>query len=195
MVGTDPFEVDRLLAAGDLRCPECAGVLRPWGYARWRGVRLEDEVEMRRPRRSVCPGCTRSHVLLPALMLVRRADSAAVIGAALVAKACGAGHRVIAAMLGRPEGTVRGWLRRFGARARGWRVWFTELLQALDPMAGAVTPRVSVFADAVEVLGLAAAAAVRRVGPRPAWQFASASTGGLLLGPVAAGAAEAVGCS
>jgi hypothetical protein len=128
-------------------------------------------------------------------MLARRADSAAVIGAGLVAKARGAGHRVIAVMLGRPEGTVRGWLRRFGVRALGWRVWFTELLQALDPMAGALTPRVSVFADAVEVLGLAAAAAVRRVGPRPAWQFASASTGGLLLGPVATRAAEAVGCS
>ncbi len=29
MVGTDPLEVDRLLAGGALRCPGCAGELRP----------------------------------------------------------------------------------------------------------------------------------------------------------------------
>lgn len=35
MVGTDPVEVERLLLAGELGCPACAGVLRTWGYARW----------------------------------------------------------------------------------------------------------------------------------------------------------------
>lgn len=61
---------------------------------------------------------------------------------------------------------------------------FTGLLHALDPMAGPIAVNASVFGDAVEVLGLAAAAAARRFGPRPPWQFASAASGGLLLGPV-----------
>ena len=45
------------------------------------------------PRRSRCTGCGATHVLLPVLVLVRRADTAAVIGAALAARAAGAGHR------------------------------------------------------------------------------------------------------
>jgi len=35
----------------------------------------------------------------------------------------------------------------------------------------------------LESLGLAAAAAARLFGPRPAWQFASTASSGLLLGP------------
>jgi hypothetical protein len=47
-------------------------------------------------------------VLLSASMLMRRADGVAVIGAAVLAQAAGAGHRTIAAGNGRPVGTVRG---------------------------------------------------------------------------------------
>jgi hypothetical protein len=47
-------------------------------------------------------------VLLPAWCLARRADAGKVIGAGLEAKAAGAGHRVVAARLGRPASTVRG---------------------------------------------------------------------------------------
>jgi hypothetical protein len=119
-------------------------------------------------------------------MLVRRADSAAVIGRALLAKAGGSGHRRIAGLLSRPVSTVRGWLRRFGARAEGLRVLFTALLHAMDACAAAVTVTGSVFADALEALGLAAAAAARLFGPRPVWQFASAASGGQLLGPAPA---------
>jgi hypothetical protein len=189
IVGTDPLEVDRLLRRGVLRCPGCAGELRPWGHARTRRIRGERDgdgavVLVERPRRSSCSGCGATHVLISASLLVRRADGAVVIGAALVAKAAGAGHRPIAAALGRPVSTVRGWLRRFTARAHGWRMSFTALLHALDPMAGPIVVTACVVGDAVEVVGLAAAAAARRFGPRPPWQFASAATGGLLLGPV-----------
>jgi hypothetical protein len=190
IVGTNPLEVDRLLTGGGLRCPGCAGELRPWGHARRRGVRGDHLTVTARPRRSSCSGCGSTHVLLPSSMLARRADAGVVIGAALVAKAAGAGHRPIALALGRPVSTVRGWLRRFGARARGWRVFFTVLLHALDPMAAPITVSGSVFGEALEVLGLAAAAAARRFGPRPPWQFASFASAGLLLGPapvVAAG--------
>jgi hypothetical protein len=185
MVGTDSLEVDRLLLGGLLRCPDCGGGLRPWGWARSRSVRELAETVVVRPRRSLCSGCTVTHVLLPELLLVRRADTAAVVGAALTAKATGAGHRSIATRLDRPVSTVRAWLRRFAARAEGIRVLFTGLLFLLDPEADGARPAGSVLADAVEVVGLAAAAAVRMFGPRPAWQFASAASRGLLLGPVA----------
>lgn len=185
MVGIDPLEVDRLLLGGLLRCPGCEAQLRPWGWARSRGVRELAEVVIVRPRRSLCSGCTGTHVLLPELLLARRADTAAVVGAALAAKASGVGHRSIAVRLDRPVGTVRAWLRRFASRAEGLRVLFTGLLFVLDPEADGPRPTGSLFADAVEAVGLAAAAAVRMFGPRPAWQFASAASSGLLLGPVA----------
>ena len=183
IVGTDPLEVDQLLSGGEFRCPGCAGELRPWGHARERGVRDEGSVVTVRPRRSLCSQCRCTHVLLPAFTLLRRADTVVVIGRALLAKAAGAGHRSIAAVLDRPVSTVRGWLRRFGIRAESLRVLFTVLLHELDASVPAVPVTGSVFADALQVLGLAAAAAARLLGPGPAWQFASAATGGLLLGP------------
>jgi hypothetical protein len=184
MVGTDPLEVDRMLLGGLLRCPGCEEALRPWGWARSRDVRELAVVVIVRPRRSLCAGCACTHVLLPELLLARRADAAAVIGEAVTAKATGRGHRSIATMLDRPVSTVRAWLRRFAALAESIRVLFTGLLFALDPEAGGARPTGSLFGDAVEVLGLAAAAAVRMFGPRPAWQFASSASGGLLLGPL-----------
>ena len=67
-------------------------------------------------------------MLLPVSALSRRADLAEVIGAALAAKAAGAGHRRIAGWLSRPAETVRGWLRRFAVRAAGWRAVSTGVL-------------------------------------------------------------------
>ena len=90
------------------------------------------------------------------VLVVRRADSAVVIRAALVAKAAGAGNRPIAAALGRPVSTERGWLRRFTALAHGWRVSCTGLLHALDPLTGPIAVRACRVTDAVEVLGFAA---------------------------------------
>ena len=183
MVGTDPLEVDQLLTGGELRCPDCTGELRPWGHARERGIRDESCVVAVRPRRSWCSQCRCTHVLLPVSALARRADTVVVIGRALLAKAGGAGHRPVAALLGRPVSTVRGWLRRFGVRAESLRVLFTALLHALDASAAAVPVTGSLFTDALEALGLAAAAAARLFGPRPAWQFAAAASSGGLLGP------------
>jgi hypothetical protein len=98
-------------------------------------------------------------VLLPVFVLVRRADVVAVIGMALVLAAAGAGFRTVAARVGVAQGTVRGWLHRFRVRAEGWRVVFTRAVAALDPVLGPITARGSVLADAVEVMGLAAAEA------------------------------------
>lgn len=183
MVGTDPSEVDEQLVAGRLACPDCAGELRPWGHARSRTRRDEAGSVWFRPRRACCSGCGRTHVLLPASGLLRRADAVAVIGASLLAKAGGAGHRVIAAALARPASTVRGWLRRFTVRAESVRALFTGLLHALDSQAPPLPPGGSIFAEAVEALGRAAAAAARRLGPVPAWQFAATASAGRLLAP------------
>lgn len=124
-------------------------------------------------------------MLLAASMLLRRADGVVVIGAALLAKAAGAGHRTVAARVGRPAGTVRSWLRRFARRAEQLRVLFTGLFHALDPTAGPLAPTASVCGDALQAVGAAAAAASRLFGPRCPWQFAASASGGLLLAPVA----------
>lgn len=125
-----------------------------------------------------------THVLLATSCLLRRADGVDVIGAALRAKATGAGHRPIAERLGRPVSTVRGWLRAFARNAEMMRSVFTALLVQLDPLTGALPARPSVLADAVEVVGVCAAAARRRLGVVGAvspWQLAAAASGGLLL--------------
>lgn len=80
-------------------------------------------------------------MLLPVIALVRRVDLAEVIGAALVRRAAGAGHRTIGGELGVPPTTAREWLRRFAARAAEIRAHFTRLAAWLDPSGGAITPR------------------------------------------------------
>jgi hypothetical protein len=127
-----------------------------------------------------------SHVLLPVFALVRRADVVEVIGAALAAKAAGAGARVIASGLGRPVETVRGWLRVFSRRAELLRCWFTGLLVdvGVDPVPPA--PAGSPFADAVAaVVGAVVAARSRwpEVGAVSPWQLAAAASSGRLLAP------------
>jgi hypothetical protein len=132
-VEIDVEAVERRLGSGRLACPGCSGALAGWGHARPRQVRgLAGRVRVV-PRRSRCTGCGATHVLLPVLVLARRADIAAVIGLALAAKADGVGHRRIAAALGRPPETVRGWLRRFAARVEAVRVVFTGWCRALAP--------------------------------------------------------------
>jgi len=65
-----------------------------------------------RPRRVRCDDCAATHILLPAALAARRADTTEVIGTALVHKSRGYGFRRIAAIMGRAESTVRRWLRR-----------------------------------------------------------------------------------
>ena len=81
-VEADPVRVESRLAARQVDCPCCPGVLRPWGWARPRGVHGIDGV--RRPRRARCGQCLVTHVLLPVTVLLRRAYAAEVIGAALL---------------------------------------------------------------------------------------------------------------
>jgi hypothetical protein len=130
--------------------------------------------------------CLVTHVLMPVVALLRRADLVDVIGAALAARARGAGARTTAGLLGRPVDTVRGWLRRFASRAEVVRRFFTGLLVEVAPDPVVPVAMRWVFADAVAaVVGAAVAVAARwpRLGEVPVWQAAAAATNGRLLSP------------
>ena len=181
IVGNEPVEVENGLLAGGFCCPDCSGVLRPWGSARRRVLRCVGGVVWRCVRRGRCSGCGRTHVLLPHDCLVRRRDESVVIGAALVLKAAGRGHRVVAGVLGVPAATVRGWFRRFAVNAGPIRGWFTVLAHGLDPLLGPIVPTGSVVGDAVEAIGVAARAASLRLGVVSPWWFACRASAGRLL--------------
>ena len=124
-VEVDPVRVESRLAAGEIGCPRCGGVLGGWGYGRAR--RIAGLAGPVRPRRARCRACAVTHVLLPVTVLLRRAYAAEWIWAALLARASGWGHRRIGAEIGVPAATVRGWLRRAADRLEAIRAWFVAV--------------------------------------------------------------------
>jgi hypothetical protein len=124
--------------------------------------------------------------LVPTATLLRRSATIEVIGAALHAKRAGLGHRSIAIRLGVPAATVRGWLRRFAARAEHLRAVAASWAHRLDANVGSITPRGSPFDDALEALGVAVGAVTRMLGPaRSPWHVAAALTGTAMLATIA----------
>lgn len=121
-------------------------------------------------------------MLLPVLALLRRRDLAAVIGEAVQARHVGgATIEEIAEVAGVAPDTVRSWMRRFAERCGEIRAQFLALAHRLDPELGPVVVRGSPPGDALEAIGVAAAAAVRRLGPSPLWHFVAGASGGRLL--------------
>jgi hypothetical protein len=172
-----------------LGCPGCSGQLRRWGFARTRSLRCSGGGRVSlRPRRVRCTSCRVTHVLLPALAPPRRAYAIDVVGQVLLASAFGQSHRTIGADLGVPADTVRGWIRRVRARAEWLRVQGTIAAHRFDPMLPAIVPAGSLLADAVSVLGMAAAALVRKLGPiAPPWQIIAMIASGRLLASLRSG--------
>jgi hypothetical protein len=124
--------------------------------------------------------------LLPEEVLLRRADATRVVGAGLEIAAAGLGYRRIAAVLGLPADTVRGWIRRFALRGEVIRSLFTVILVALAPDPVVPEPGGSVVADAVVAIEAAAVAARERwrLPDLDRWLFACrVSRGGLLASP------------
>lgn len=122
--------------------------------------------------------------MLPVVALLRRADAAVVIGAALAAKAAGLGHRWIAAVLSRPAETVRGWLRRFAGRLESVRAVFTVWLRTLDPDPVMPSSAGSAWADAVTAIDAVAVSVMRRFVVRVSpWGVAAVVSGARLLAP------------
>jgi hypothetical protein len=139
----------------------------------------------------MCSGCRRTHVLLPASVLLRRADAVTVIGVALLAKAGGCGHRRVADRVGRPSSTVRGWLRRIGQGA-------DRVLVAAAAEFGtefvAQAPTTEPIAAVVELVGALARAAARRLGGScEPWRLAAVISGGRLLAPTGPDVVPGVG--
>ena len=155
------------------------------------------------PGRAACAvwvgcGCGRTHVLLPASVLLRRADAVTVIGAGLLAKASGWGHRRVADLVEWPASTVRGWLRRIGAVADRVLAVLVGVAAELGtefvpPAPAEVAPGGPVGA-VVELVGALARAAARWLGGccEP-WRLAAVICGGRLLTPTGPDLAAGVG--
>ena len=182
-ISVTPSVLEADLAAGRLRCPGCGGPLRAWGHARERSVRtLDGALRTLRPRRACCERCDATHVLLPAWCVPRRRDGTEVIGAALLGKAHGEGHRRIAARLGRPPGTVRGWLRAFTARAEAIEECARRTASMID-ITTVGRDAGSPLATSVDALGIATRRCRLRLRMSGTpWELAVVLTGGLLHG-------------
>lgn len=181
MVEPDQNAVEAALVAGRLVC-DCGGELRPWSHARWRTLRNVTEWVRLRPRRARCASCLVTQVLLPTTLLLRRRDLAAVIGEALWSRHLdGASLATVAGRAGVVFDTARGWFRRYAERAEDIRETFTALAHRYDPQLPPIEARGSPCADALEAIGVAAAAAVRFLGPAPLWDFVAGASGGRLL--------------
>lgn len=176
-VNVDVTVVELQLESGDLRCPSCSGVLAPWGWARERMVGRAWQARRVRPRRSRCRGCKLTHVLLPALMLLRRGDAVETIGRVLELSAGGWARRRIARELGLPRSTVRGWLERFVRRLEMIRAHFTGWALALDARLSRIEPTGTPAGDALAAM----VAAGRSGGAVSLWRFVAAVSGGRLL--------------
>jgi transposase-like protein len=183
------LDVDGYVAAGrELvvprpACPACRDPMQFWGWHE-RDVRVTAEVIHRLVvRRARCPGCKRSHVLLPGFVTWGRLDAVEVIGPAVEAMCAGAGMRGVAEGLGLKHTTVRDWRRRFGRRAEMLAVGFCRFCVAV----GGLAPRLSGLPEVVALGALTAAwsAARRRFGDGVGtlWRSANAVVGGHLLSP------------
>lgn len=188
--------VEARLRSGLLAC-WCGGALRPWGHARPRRVATFAGLALVRPRRGMCRGCGRSHVLLPAWLLSRRKYAAPVIFAALALQVTGLKVAAVAARLrlpspGRagwcwsvPASTAGSWLSRFAGRAGQLRQMFLAVLPLADPQGRPVAAAGSPPGDALAVLEAVTAGLRARFGldKLAAHEVAAHLTGGTLLAP------------
>jgi len=178
-------KMEAQLQAGRLSC-RCAGRLRPWGHARSRLIRQRDGSHVAlRPRRAICTRCEKTHVLLPLWSLPRRRDAVETLGDALLRAVAGHGHRRIARELGLPPSTVRNWLRRARGRAEWLRQRAVRAGREIDICLPFSAPMPTGLAEALDALGLAASAAIRRFGwaGTSPWRVIAALSGGHLLSP------------
>jgi hypothetical protein len=123
-------------------------------------------------------------VLLPANVLLRRADAVDVIGAGLLAAAGGLGHRKVAEEVRRPASTVRGWLRRVGRVADRVLAVLGAAVAGFGTEFVPPAPVAGPVAAVVEMCGALGRAVGRRLGgSRSSWRLAAVVTGGCLLAP------------
>jgi len=129
-----------------------------------------------------CRPCRKSHVVLPAFVLVGRLDVAESVGEVIAEVTAGrCGVRPVAERLGVPHTTARGWWRRFAARAAEWATAFAALAVELggEPVRPAGRPE----GWAVEAITVAWRAAAGLPGWMwlGCWRFVSMVVGGKLI--------------
>lgn len=191
-----PLDVDAYAARGRAietprpACPLCAGPTQRWhGYLRHLRDDRDRLIWIPRLR---CTSCGVTQALLPSFLLHRRWDAVAHIGQAAELATGGLGHRPIAAALGRPETTVRGWLRRLRSSALPHAATLLARAVALGwsgfelPVAG--LPR---LCAAVHALAERWPATL----PSGPWALATLVTGGGLLATNTGAPLEATGTS
>ena len=161
------------------RCPACGhGRVT---FAGWRTRQTRQGVVDIHRVRCADPGCAKTHSCWPDVLVGRRVDPAATIGAGLEAKAAGLGHRRIAARLAVAQGTARGGLRRFALIAPALTATLIALAAAADPVLRPPPPGCP-LAVGVAAVGLAAAGMASLTGePVDRWRLAVAVAGGGLL--------------
>ncbi|MFE3785916.1 helix-turn-helix domain-containing protein [Amycolatopsis sp. NPDC059090] len=126
-------------------------------------------------RRGVCPGGP---------------NAVEVVGAALVAKAAGRGYRRIAADMGRPDSTVRRWLRTVRGRHGQWlyRQGVEHAARLTPEVLGEIAAQPTELGDVLTALAAAAlAVGRRRRRSSPNWSLVGILTGGRLLTPAPSG--------
>jgi hypothetical protein len=168
----------RSAAASQLTCPNCGGTLRRWSNARTRTIRLlQGEAATWTPPRLRCRDCARTHVVHAVQLGPRHAYGTEVLTTALVRAADGTGHRAVAAGLGLPADTVRGWLRRARGAAEDVRIQAVQAIVGLEPDQLPTEPSPSSLAEALRALAVAARLAADRWKiPAPLWQIAAVMT-------------------
>lgn len=174
--------VGRHVVAPRLSCPLCSTPMVFWsGY--WRSVRVAGLFWRVWIPRARCRVCRVSHGLIPSFLLAGRQDPGETIGDGLVEIAGGVSIGGVSRRLGLPFTTVRGWWRRFRARAPVWWSGFAALTVELG---GMVPPRwpTGPPSAALAAMGWAhVAASVRQPTLMPGlWGFVSVVCGGTVLG-------------
>ena len=181
-----PLSVDAYAALGKTLevprpdCPSCARAMTFWsGYVR--PVRVLGRVVRLFVRRARCGPCGTTHALLPAFVLRKRVDVVEVVGEAITAVVEGrCGVRPVAAALGVPHATARGWIRRFVARAGELTLAFAALGLELGGTSAGSAP-------APKRALIALSEAFRAASTLPGWallgrwRFCSAVSGGSLI--------------
>ena len=174
----DQAQIEADLVAGRISCRRCGERLAPHGFGVEREVRTLGGSTRLRPRRAICASCRHTEVLGPAWMLPRRRDSAEVVLSAWRQRVAGASPRQVASLLARPLSSVRRWLAELSAHAEDLRSAATRRLHELDPCPPVLQPAGSTLGDALEAVGQAIAAAVRRFGPSEQLLLPVVLTGG-----------------
>jgi len=180
-------DVEKILDSRALVC-DCGGILARWGWGIPRKVRGIERVII--PRRTRCLECRVTHILLPSDCLLRRADSALIIGRGLVAAAGGAGFGKVAGLLNLARETVRGWFQATKQNAGIVIAMFTAIGLRADPSFLTRQLTASDLAAVVDTALRAAAALVLGVGTvseMAPWLVISQVSNGLLLSPGIAG--------